>query len=50
MLIAILVILILMLFGAFPVWKYNQRWGYGPFSGIGGIIVLLAILIMLGVI
>jgi hypothetical protein len=40
----LLVILILLLIGAFPVWPYSGSWGYYPSGGIG---VLLLILIVL---
>jgi len=31
----LLIVLILLLLGAFPRWNYNRNWGYGP-SGILG--------------
>ena len=30
----LLIILILMLLGAFPRWGYNRNWGYGPSGGL----------------
>jgi Protein of unknown function (DUF3309) len=42
--VVLLVILILLLIGAFPVWPYSGSWGYYPSGGIG---VLLLILIVL---
>lgn len=30
----LLIILILLLLGAFPRWGYNQNWGYGPSGGL----------------
>lgn len=44
----LLVILILLLIGAFPRWGYNATWGYGPFSGITLLLIILVILILLG--
>jgi hypothetical protein len=43
--IILLVILILVLVGAFPTWPHSRSWGYGP-SGITGLLVVV-LLIML---
>ncbi|WP_418120572.1 DUF3309 family protein [Variovorax sp. 350MFTsu5.1] len=42
----LLIILILVLIGAFPSWPHSRSWGYGP-SGILGIIVLVVIVLLL---
>ncbi|RRH79721.1 DUF3309 domain-containing protein [Variovorax beijingensis] len=42
----LLIILILVLIGAFPSWPHSRGWGYGP-SGILGIIVLVLIVLLL---
>ncbi len=39
----LLIILILLLLGALPVWPYSRGWGYGG-SGIVGFLLLLLIL------
>lgn len=44
----LLVILVLMLLGAFPAWPHSRSWGYGPSSGLGLVIVILLILILTG--
>ncbi len=44
----VLVVLILMLFGAIPVWPHSRSWGYGPSGGLGLVVVVLVILILLG--
>jgi Protein of unknown function (DUF3309) len=44
----LLVVLILMLIGAFPAWPYNKSWGYYPSGGLGLVVVVLLILILLG--
>jgi hypothetical protein len=44
----LLIILILLLAGAFPRWGYNQNWGYGPSGFLGVILVVVLILILLG--
>lgn len=40
----LLIILILLLIGAFPAWPYSSGWGYYPSGGIG--LVLLIVLIL----
>ena len=42
----LLVILILVLIGAFPSWPHSRNWGYGP-SGITGLIVIILIIMLL---
>jgi hypothetical protein len=44
----LIVILILMLVGAFPSWPHSQNWGYGPSGGIGFIVLILLVLVLLG--
>ena len=42
----LLVILILLLIGAFPSWPYSAGWGYGP-SGILSLILIIVIILVL---
>jgi len=44
----LLVILVLMLVGAFPSWPYSRNWGYYPSGGLGLVVVILVILLLLG--
>lgn len=44
----LLVILILLLIGAFPAWPHSRGWGYGPSGGLGLIVVIVVILVVLG--
>ena len=44
----LLVVLILMLIGAFPTWPHSKNWGYGPSGGLGLVLTILIILILLG--
>jgi len=44
----LLIIVILLLFGAFPRWNYSRNWGYGPTGVLGLILVILLILLLLG--
>lgn len=42
----LLIILILLLLGAFPAWGYSRNWGYGP-SGIVGVLLVVVIVLAL---
>ncbi len=44
----LLVILILLLVGAFPSWPYSRGWGYAPSGGLGLLLVILVILVATG--
>ena len=44
----LLVILVLMLLGAFPAWPHSRGWGYGPSGGLGLVIIILLILVLTG--
>lgn len=44
----LLIILILLLFGAFPTWPYSAGWGYYPAGGIGFVLLLVLILALFG--
>lgn len=44
----LLIILVLMLFGAIPTWPHSRSWGYGPSGGLGLVVVILLILLLLG--
>lgn len=44
----LLVILILLLIGAFPAWPYSTGWGYGPSGILGTILIIILILMLLG--
>lgn len=43
----LLVILILMLIGAFPTWPHSRNWGYTPSGGIGLILIILLIMLLI---
>jgi hypothetical protein len=49
MLILLIILVVLLLFAA-PVWPYSRRWGYAPGGGIGVILLIILILYLLGVI
>jgi hypothetical protein len=45
----LLIILILMLVGAFPAWPYSRGWGYYPSGGVGLILLIIVVLMLLRV-
>ncbi|HZZ41004.1 MAG TPA: DUF3309 domain-containing protein [Acidobacteriaceae bacterium] len=45
----LVIILLLMLIGAFPAWPYSRGWGYYPSGGIGLILLILVVLLLLRV-
>jgi hypothetical protein len=44
----VIVVLILLLLGAIPVWPYSQSWGYFPTGGLGLVLAVIVILVLLG--
>jgi len=44
----LLVILILLLLGALPMWPYSSSWGYFPSGGLGLILVIVIVLALAG--
>lgn len=44
----LLIIIVLMLIGAFPAWPHSRSWGYGPSGGLGLILIILLVLVLLG--
>jgi hypothetical protein len=44
----LLVILILLLLGALPMWPYSSGWGYYPSGGLGLLLLILIILLVTG--
>lgn len=44
----LIVILILLLFGAFPTWPHSTNWGYGPSGILGVVLIIIVILALLG--
>jgi len=44
----LLVLLILLLVGAFPRWSHSRQWGYGPSGGLGLVVVIVLILVISG--
>lgn len=44
----VLIILVLMLIGAFPSWPHSKSWGYGPSGGLGLVVIILLVLLLTG--
>jgi hypothetical protein len=46
----LLIVLILLLIGAFPSWPHSRSWGYGPTGGLGVVVIVVIVLLIAGVI
>ena len=44
----LLVVLILLLLGALPMWPHARSWGYGPSGVIGALLIVVLVLFFLG--
>lgn len=44
----LIVILILMLIGAAPLWPHSRSWGYGPTGGLGLVLIVIVVLLLMG--
>jgi hypothetical protein len=44
----LIIILILLLIGAFPSWPYSTGWGYYPVGGVGLVLLIIVILALVG--
>jgi hypothetical protein len=44
----LLIILVLMLFGAIPRWPHSRNWGYVPSGGLGLVLVVVVVLLLMG--
>lgn len=44
----LLILLILILVGAFPAWPHSRNWGYGPSGGLGVVVIILIVLLLMG--
>jgi hypothetical protein len=44
----LLIILILLLVGAFPTWPHSRNWGYYPSGGLGLVLLIVIILLLTG--
>lgn len=46
----LVILLVLLLVGAFPTWPYSRNWGYYPSGGLGLIVLIVVILLLLHVV
>ena len=46
----LIVIVVLLLIAAIPLYPYSAGWGYYPSGGFGTVLVVLVVLLLLGVI
>lgn len=44
----LLILLVLLLIGAFPTWPYSRKWGYFPSGGLGLLVLILLVLVLTG--
>jgi len=44
----LLILLILLLFGAIPAWPYSRGWGYRPTGIVGLLLIVVVILLLTG--
>jgi hypothetical protein len=44
----LLIVLVLMALGAFPVWPHSKQWGFVPAGGLGLVLTIVLILVLLG--
>ncbi len=44
----LLIVVVLLLVGAFPVWPHSRSWGYYPSGGLGLIVLIIIILMVTG--
>jgi hypothetical protein len=44
----LLIVLIVLLLGGLPTWRYSRNWGYGPSGGVGVLLAAVLILLLMG--
>jgi hypothetical protein len=44
----LIIVVLLMLFGALPRWNHSRNWGYFPSGGLGTLLLIVVILVLLG--
>ncbi len=44
----LIIVLLLMLFGAWPSWPHSRSWGYYPSGGLGLILIVVLVLVLVG--
>lgn len=46
----LIIVLVLLVVGAFPAWPYSTGWGYYPSGGLGLVLLILLIMALVGAI
>ena len=44
----LLIVLILLLIGAFPAWPHSRCWGYAPSGGLVLVLIVIIVLLLTG--
>lgn len=44
----LLIVLVLLLIGALPLYPYSRKWGFAPGGVVGTILVIVLVLVLLG--
>ena len=44
----LLIVVLLMLVGAIPVWPHSRSWGYAPTGGLGLALIIIIVLLLMG--
>lgn len=44
----LLIVVVLLLVGAFPTWPHSAGWGYGPSGGLGLVLIIIVVLLLMG--
>jgi len=44
----LIIVLLLMLFGAWPSWPHSRSWGYYPSGGLGLVLIVVLVLVLMG--
>ena len=44
----LLIVLVLFLVGALPIWPHSANWGYFPSGGLGVVLIIVIVLLLTG--
>ena len=44
----LVILLVILLIGAFPQWPYSRQWGYYPTGGLGILLIIVIVLLLAG--
>ena len=44
----LLLIIVLLLIGAFPTWRHSANWGYFPSGGVSIVLIIVVVLLVTG--